>query len=127
MPNMLTGPSIRTGGSERFVRAGEHGTLKGHGLALSDLAYRYAHFWDGVMSISTSIGLAYVIPHFNTPCRSRERGRVKVKSAEEGGGFVEGFVVFEGGVGVGDDAAAGVEVGVIVLEEDGADGDVEGD
>ena len=36
------------------------------------------------------------------------------------------FVVFGGGVGVGDDAGAGVDVGAGAVQEDGADGDVEG-
>ena len=43
---------------------------------------------------------------------------------EEAGGFVLGFLVFEVGVGVGDDAGAGVEVDGVVLADGGADGDV---
>ena len=44
---------------------------------------------------------------------------------QEAGGFVLGFLVFEVGVGVGDDAGAGVEVDGVVLADGGADGDVE--
>ena len=44
---------------------------------------------------------------------------------EEAGGFVLGFLVFEVGVGVGDDAGAGVEVDGVVLADGGADGDVD--
>ena len=44
---------------------------------------------------------------------------------QEAGGFVLGFLVFQVGVGVGDDAGAGVEVDGVVLADGGADGDVE--
>ena len=42
---------------------------------------------------------------------------------EEAGGFVLGFLVFEVGVGVGDDAGTGVEVDGVVLADGSADGD----
>src|SRR5882757_6213347 len=38
-------------------------------------------------------------------------------------GFIDAFLVFARGDGVGDDAGAGLDVGFAVLEDDGAQGD----
>src|SRR5690606_33957466 len=43
----------------------------------------------------------------------------------EGAAFIEGFLVFGGGVGVPGDAAADVVGGAVSGADDGADGDVE--
>lgn len=43
--------------------------------------------------------------------------------AEEGFGFVDGFDVFVGGVGIGDDSGAGLDVGFAVFQQAGAEGD----
>jgi len=47
------------------------------------------------------------------------------EGAEHGGGFYQGFFVFVGGVGIGDDTAANGGVDEAVFDEHGANGDAE--
>src|ERR1700679_3705245 len=49
----------------------------------------------------------------------------QLKRGEEAAGFGEGFFVFGGGVGIGDDAGADTEVREVVFANGGADGDGE--
>lgn len=61
----------------------------------------------------------------NLRCHLPLPNALRLAHEQEARGFVLGFLVFEVGIRVGDDASAGVEVDAVVLADGCADGDVE--